>query len=168
LQDIISALVLRYLEVFAFEGRLDIISLAVHDVRIIPLDINSTLKFLYFRNVLQSYDPNIAHIAVFSNGLLAHSSISKDDTEYFANYLYATGEPYVFSNLAPRLALLPELPKSYRPHKFGYYYNSRVLGLEEGREWDRSSVAVGQRPASDLLGLEGNRIELFEVHLRGE
>lgn len=76
---------------FAYEGRLDVMGLTVRDVRLIPLDINSTLKFLYFRNVLQSYEPNIAHIAVFSNGLLAYSSLNKEDTEYFANYLYATG-----------------------------------------------------------------------------
>ena len=74
-----------------YEGRLDTISLVVRDVRMIPLDINSTLKFLYFRNVMQSYDNNIAHIAVFSNGLLAYSSLAKEDTEYFANYLYASG-----------------------------------------------------------------------------
>jgi hypothetical protein len=66
--------------VYANQGRLDVVSLAVRDVRLIPLDINSTLKFLYFRNVLQSYDQSIAHIAVFSNGLLAYSSLSKDDT----------------------------------------------------------------------------------------
>ncbi len=76
---------------FAYESRLDILSLIVRDVRLIPLDINSTLKFLYFKNVLQSYDANIAHIAIFSNGLLAYSSLSKEDTEYFANYLYANG-----------------------------------------------------------------------------
>lgn len=64
----------------AYEGRLDTISLVVRDVRMIPLDINSTLKFLYFRNVMQSYDSNIAHIAVFSNGLLAYSSLNKEDT----------------------------------------------------------------------------------------
>lgn len=86
-----GGLLVRYQEVFAYEGRLDVVSLTVRDVRLIPLDINSTLKFLYFRNVLQSYDQNIAHISVFSNGLLAYSSLSKDDTEYFANYLYATG-----------------------------------------------------------------------------
>jgi hypothetical protein len=66
--------------VHAYEGRLDTISLVVRDVRMIPLDINSTLKFLYFRNVMQSYDSNIAHIAVFSNGLLAYSSLNKEDT----------------------------------------------------------------------------------------
>lgn len=66
------------------------------------------------------------------------------------------------------MTLLPELPKGYRPHKFGFYYNSRVLGFEEGKEWDRNSVSVASKPVADLLGLESNRYELFEVHLTGE
>lgn len=69
---------------------------ALPDIRYIPLDINSTLKFSYFKNVLQSYDQAIAEIIIFAQGLLAYSSLSKEHTEYFGNYLFGTGEPYRF------------------------------------------------------------------------
>ncbi len=31
----------------------------MNDIRSIALDVNSTLKFTYFKNVLQNYDTNI-------------------------------------------------------------------------------------------------------------
>jgi len=52
-------------------------SYALKDIRLIPLDVNSTLKFSYFKNVLQSYDLSISHIMVFAYGLLAYSSLDK-------------------------------------------------------------------------------------------
>jgi len=70
---------------------------SLKDIRLVPMDVNSTLKFMYFKNVLQSYDPTIAHLMVFAYGHLAYSSLNKENTEYFANYLFATGEPYVFT-----------------------------------------------------------------------
>jgi hypothetical protein len=131
--------------------------------------VNSTLKFSYFRNVLQSYDSNVAHIMVFAYGHLAYSSLSKENTEFFANYLFATGEPYVFNDTRRnRLTLHPELPKPNALEKFGVLYNSKVLGLEEGREMERGSVAISRSGGVDLLGLELNRVELFESWLEGE
>ncbi len=65
---------------YKYDNYLDILAYTVKDIRLIPLDINSTLKFHYFKNVLQSYDKNIAHLMIFSTGLLAYSTISKENT----------------------------------------------------------------------------------------
>lgn len=168
LQKLITLFVGRYQEMFRYEGSLDLVAYCLRDIRLIPLDVNSTLKFSYFRNVLQSYDGNVAHIMVFAYGHLAYSSLSKHNTEFFANYLFATGEPYAFTDARrSRLALLPELPTSLLLEKFGVLYNSRVAGLEEGREMERGSVAVSRGGGVDLLGLE-SRVELFESWLEGE
>lgn len=50
------------------------------DLRLIPLDVNSTLKFSHFKNVLQSYNPNILHMLVFAYGALAYTSLGKNTT----------------------------------------------------------------------------------------
>lgn len=63
----------------------------------IPLDVNSTLKFTYFKNVLQSYNQNIAHLIVYAYGILAYSSLGKDTTHLISKYLFSTGEPYIYS-----------------------------------------------------------------------
>jgi len=39
--------------------RLDISSYIMNSIRALPLDVNTTLKFNYFKNVLESFDPNI-------------------------------------------------------------------------------------------------------------
>jgi len=62
------------------------------------------------------------------------------------------------------------LPKAYHSNKFGCIYNSRAVGLEEGKETEqRNTLTLSKIPTSDLLGIsEGNRFELFEVYLLGE
>ncbi len=60
------------------------------------MDVNSTLKFNYFKNVLESYDACISDVVIFSNGLLAYSSLPKEVTAFLLNYFYGTGEPYRF------------------------------------------------------------------------
>ena len=76
-----------------------------------PLDVNSTLKFNYFKNVLESYDQNLAEIVIFSNGLLAYSSLPKEISAFFQSYFYGTGEPfrYEMASLAKRLKMVGEL-----------------------------------------------------------
>jgi hypothetical protein len=55
------------------------------------------------------------------------------------------------------------LPKAYHSNKFGCIYNSRAVGLEEGKETEqRNTLTLSKIPTSDLLGIsEGNRFELF-------
>jgi len=79
-QKIVSAFIVKYQEIFKYETELNIISYALNDIRMIPLDVNTSLKFLYFKNVIQSYDKNIINLAVFAYGILAYSSIDKDTT----------------------------------------------------------------------------------------
>lgn len=86
----------------------------MRDLRLIPLDVNSTLKFSYFKNVLQSYNSCISHLVVYSYGVLAFSSLGKNSTELISKYLFSTGEPYIYQDqLKGRMITLPELPKTY-------------------------------------------------------
>jgi hypothetical protein len=64
----------------------------------IPLDINSTLKFTYFKNVLRSYNKKIEHLLIYAYGVLAFTSLDKDSAHLISNYLFSTGEPYFFSD----------------------------------------------------------------------
>lgn len=115
---------------FRYEGTLDVMSYWLRDVRVVPMDVNSTLKFMYFKDVLQSYDASIVHLMVFAYGQLAYSSLGKQHTEYFANYLFATGEPYVFNeNRRSRFTQLKEMPQGEGGERFGVLYNSKVVGL---------------------------------------
>ena len=77
LQKIITALVIRYQEIFKYDQSLDIIEYFIKDFRQIPLDVNSTLKFTYFKNVLQSYDHKISHLIIFASSFLAYSSLHR-------------------------------------------------------------------------------------------
>ena len=61
------------------------------DIRLVPLDVNSTLKFTYFKNVLQSYNQNIVHMLVFAYGALAYTSLGKNTTELFSKYFFSSG-----------------------------------------------------------------------------
>jgi hypothetical protein len=61
------------------------------DLRVIPLDVNTTLKFTYFKNVLQSYNPNIVHLAIFAHGILTFTSLGKNTTNLIAKYLFSNG-----------------------------------------------------------------------------
>ncbi len=63
----------------------------------IPLDVNSTLKFSYFKNVLQSYNNNISHLVIYAFGILAFTSLGKNSTHLISKYLFSTGEPYTFA-----------------------------------------------------------------------
>ena len=73
------------------------LSFMMKDIRLIPLDVNTTLKFTYFKNVLQSYNNNIAHVIVFANGILTYTSLGKNTTQLISKYLFSNGEPYFFS-----------------------------------------------------------------------
>ena len=79
-QKIVSSFVPKYKEIFKYETELNIINYCIKDIRMVPLDVNTTLKFLYFKNVIQSYDKNILYLAVFAHGILAYSSIEKNLT----------------------------------------------------------------------------------------
>ena len=78
------------------------------DIRLIPLDMNTSLKFTYFKNVLQSYNANIVHIAIFAHGVLTFTSLGKKTTYLLSKYLFSNGEPYFFSDqLKTRFNILP-------------------------------------------------------------
>lgn len=86
LQKIIDYFVPKYLAINSYprkEHKLDISAYLINTIRAIPLDVNTTLKFDYFRNVLQSYEPEVMDIMVFYGGLLAYSSLDKRVTEWF-------------------------------------------------------------------------------------
>lgn len=68
----------------------------INTIRAVPLDVNTTLKFDYFKNVLQSYEPEVMDIMVFSSGYLAYSSLDKKITEFFERYLFGCVEPFRF------------------------------------------------------------------------
>lgn len=70
---------------------MDVMSFFMKDLRMIPLDVNSTLKFSYFKNVLQSYNANIMHLIVYAFGVLAFTSLGKDTTYTVSKYLFSTG-----------------------------------------------------------------------------
>lgn len=63
----------------------------MRDIRLIPLDVNTTLKFTYFKNVLQSYNANIAHVVVYGHGVLAYTSLGKNTTQLLSKYLFSNG-----------------------------------------------------------------------------
>ena len=59
LQKIIDYFVPKYQEINSYprkDQKLDILSYLINTIRAVPLDVNTTLKFDYFKNVLQSYE----------------------------------------------------------------------------------------------------------------
>lgn len=107
------------------------ISFITKDIRLIPLDVNTTLKFTYFKNVLQSYNSNIAHVIVFAHGILTYTSLGKNTTQLISKYLFSNGEPYFFSELHKnRVSMMRELPKSNQKERYGLVYNSKVIGFQ--------------------------------------
>lgn len=81
----------RFQDVYKHDNKLDMLSFMMKDLRLIPLDVNTTLKFTYFKNVLQSYNANIAHLIVFAHGILTFSSLGKNTTQLIAKYLFSNG-----------------------------------------------------------------------------
>jgi hypothetical protein len=55
-------------------------SYLIKNIRAISLDVNSTLKYAYFKNVMQNYDSAVKDLMVFANGLLTYSSLDKTTT----------------------------------------------------------------------------------------
>lgn len=55
-------------------------SYLVKNIRAIPLDVNSTLKYTYFKNVMQNYDSAVKDLIVFANGMLTFTSMDKKTT----------------------------------------------------------------------------------------
>lgn len=45
---------------------------------------------------MENYDENMKELIVFSNGLLAYSSLPRNYTSFFSRYFFGTGEPYRF------------------------------------------------------------------------
>jgi hypothetical protein len=171
LQYILESFVVRYQEVYRLDQKLDALSYLMPDIRLIPLDVNTTLKFSYFRTVLQSYNANIAHLCIFAHGVLAYSSLRKNTTLLLAHYLFSAREPYFFAEQARnRLTLLPELPKHTQSEKFGLIYDTKVLGFDENSEAYRLTVAPPKPQGNDLLGLEADQppFELFELYIEEE
>ena len=98
LQEILNVLVVRFQELFSLSEQLDGLSFTLPTLRMIPLDVNTTLKFTYFKNVLCSFDHNIEYLVVFAHGMLVYTNLNSNDTHFLANYLFSTGEPYQFSH----------------------------------------------------------------------
>ncbi len=93
LQKVLDHFVPRYQEINSYPGNkymLDISSYLVQNIRAIPLDVNMTLKFGYFKNVMQSYEPSVMDLMIFTNGVLTYSTLEKQTTEFFARYLFGT------------------------------------------------------------------------------
>ena len=89
------------------------VSFIMKDIRLIPLDVNTTLKFTYFKNVLQSYNANIAHVVVYAHGILTYTSLGKNTTQLISKYLFSNGEPYFFTEQHKnRVSFMRDLPKS--------------------------------------------------------
>jgi hypothetical protein len=55
-------------------------SYMIKNIRAISLDVNSTLKYTYFKNVMQNYDPAVKDLIVFANGMLTFTSLDKQTT----------------------------------------------------------------------------------------
>ena len=175
LQQLLVHLVGAYQELFCLGDQLDALSYTMPTLRVVPLDVNSNLKFTYFKNVLRSYDENIEYLVVFAHGMLVYSNLNTQDTHFLANYLFSTGEPYLFNELKrKKFTRMTEMPSRASPAlRVGVLYNSRRMGYEENLE-ERGSLAVskikGMKAETDLLGLEeeAGGVELFEAHLEGE
>jgi hypothetical protein len=113
------------------QKKLDISSYILKSIRALPLDVNTSLKFNYMKNVLESFDNNISDIIIFSSGLLAYSSFDKDTTLFFFNYFYGTGEPYRFEYGAftRKLKQVGDLASIGPDNKYGTFFNSLNFGI---------------------------------------
>ena len=56
LQHVVTHFVARFQDIYRYDKYLDMLSFFMRDIRLIPLDVNTTLKFSYFKNVMQSYN----------------------------------------------------------------------------------------------------------------
>ena len=98
----------------------------------IPLDVNTTLKFNYFKNVLQSYNSNNCHIMIYAYGILAFTSLGKNTTHLISKYLFSNGEPYLFmEQFKNRGNMMVEQLKGRGGERFGVVYNSKIAGFSD-------------------------------------
>jgi hypothetical protein len=56
---------------------MDISSYIFTSIRSLPLDLNSTLKFNYYKDIFENINPNLSDFIVFSNGYLVYSTLNK-------------------------------------------------------------------------------------------
>jgi hypothetical protein len=72
----------KYIEINSYPDKrgLDVMSYMIKNIRAISLDVNSTLKYTYFKNVMQNYDPAVKDLIVFANGMLTFTSLDKQTT----------------------------------------------------------------------------------------
>ena len=173
LEKILQNFIYSYHEINRLEEtkRLDISTYLFDSIRALPLDVNSTLKFAYFKSVMQNYDSNIAELMIFSNGLLASSTLSKEYTAFFARYFFGTGEPYKYdANVVLKKMRITEDIALVDPcNKYGTIFNSYVFGFGGGAPNNnnpdpRSSINLVQskmkkepnpsESSQDLLGVE--------------
>lgn len=178
LQRILTEFVVSYEENNRFDEtkRLDVSSYLVNNIRALPLDVNSTLKFNYFKNVFESYDQNLSEIIVFSHSLLAFSSLPKEITAFFQSYFYGTGEPFKYDAniISKKLRHVAELSQIAEWNKYGTFFNSLNFGLGNIESDPKQSTIslskkgppIAQTVEQDLLGLsESERVAFPEVYL---
>lgn len=82
---------------------------------------------------MESYEPNLGDIVIFSHGLLAYSTLPKQTTEFFAQYLYGVGEPYKFdwNAMNKKMKIVTEITQMTPEEKYGVVFNSMSFGLTE-------------------------------------
>lgn len=153
--------------------KLDISSYILCSIRAIPLDVNSHLKFGYFKNVMESYDHNVTDMIIFSHGLLAYTSMPKDITQFFSSYFFGTGEPYKFdiNFFLRKFRIVEELAFINPEEKYGTMFNSIKFGLGDFPESDnRGSISTSMmkaRKSQDLLGIEeGEKLAFPIVYIK--
>ena len=177
LEKILNSFTYSYHEINKLEEtkRLDISSYMFENIRALPLDVNSSLKFAYFQNVMKNYDENVEELMVFSNGLLAYSSLPKQYTAFFSEYFFGTGEPYRYDGniVLKKMKVLDNIDQMTHNDTYGTIYNSYGFGFGTGGggagsvfDPTRSSLSVTpskKNPSEsssslDLLGLEANPV----------
>ena len=117
---------------------------------------------------MESYDPTVTDIIIFSNGLLAYSSLPKEINSFFAHYFYGTGDPYRFDlNAFPKkMKLVEELFFINPAEKYGTIFNTLKYGFGDSDIVDsRATINVNfkTKKSEDLLGVEEGEKLAFPV-----
>ena len=132
---------------------MDISSYLLESIRALPLDTNSTLKFSYFKNVMENYDKNIGELVVFSHGLLAFSTLPKEFTSFWSRYFFGTGEPYRFDGniVMKKMKIIQDLAALEPNLQYGSIYNSFQMGFGERKNTGdaRSSINISMMKDSN-------------------
>jgi hypothetical protein len=94
------------------------------------LDLNSTLKFNYYKHLFESN--SVTDFLVFNSGYLVYSTLSKDLTAFFQSYLYGTGEPYQFkfSVFHKKFRLINNTSSLTSENNYGTLFSTQISGEE--------------------------------------